>query len=458
MSLVSEEFLSDFRLPKAIQQLVEVLSEHQRKIDGVKAPSSTRKIPYEELLQAFSTIRGSKLYFPYLGSGIGKGPLVELLDGSVKYDMISGIGVHFFGHSHPKLTAIAIAASLSDILIEGNLQQNADSVELVQLLTKVSGLPHCFLTSSGVMANENAIKIAFQKNFPASRVLAFDQCFAGRSLTFSQVTDKPVFRQGLPLNIAVDYIPYFDPENPEESTQLAVHTLKKLLSRYPRAHALMLFELIQGEGGVYSGSHSFFKALMAVLKEHHIAILVDEIQTFGRTTELFAYQHFGLQDDVDIATIGKLSHCCATLFTEEYRPKPGLLSQTFTSSTACIRACKWIIEALLQGNFYGQNGRVKEVEQRFHSQLQSLSDQFPHIIRGPFGVGGMVAFTPYDGEQGKVAAFVQKLFDAGVITFVAGSQPTRVRMLAPIGVITNDEIDDVMSIIKKVLTESSLCM
>ncbi len=458
MSLVSEEFLSDFRLPKAIQQLIEVLSEHQRKINGVKPPSSTGQVRYEEMLQAFSRIRGSKLYFPYLGSGIGKGSLVELLDGSVKYDMISGIGVHFFGHSHPELTAIAISSSLSDILIEGNLQQNADSVELVQLLSRVSGLPHCFLTSSGVMANENALKIAFQKNFPASRILAFDRCFAGRSLTFSQVTDKPAFRQGLPLNVPVDYIPYFDSEHPEESTQLAVHTLKKLLYRYPRTYALMLFELIQGEGGVYSGSHAFFKALMDILKENHIAILADEIQTFGRTSELFAYQHFGLQEYIDIATIGKLSHCCATLFSEEYQPKPSLLSQTFTSSTACIRASKWIIETLVQGNFYGQKGRVKEIEQRFHNHLESLHEQFPEMIKGPFGVGGMIAFTPYNGEQDKVASFIQKLFDAGVITFIAGSQPTRVRMLVPVGVITDDEIDDVMSIIRKVLTEPSLCM
>ena len=79
------------------------------------------------------------------------------------------------------------------------------------------------------MANENALKIAFQKNAPATRLLAFDRCFAGRSLIFSQVTDKPVFREGLPLNQAVDYIPFYDPERPEESTREAVLALKKPL-------------------------------------------------------------------------------------------------------------------------------------------------------------------------------------------------------------------------------------
>jgi 4-aminobutyrate aminotransferase-like enzyme len=52
-------------------------------------------------LQEFAADRGGKLFYDYIGSGIGNGPLVELADGSVKYDFITGIGVHYFGHSHP---------------------------------------------------------------------------------------------------------------------------------------------------------------------------------------------------------------------------------------------------------------------------------------------------------------------------------------------------------------------
>lgn len=453
MSVIGQEFIKDPRIAVHVQKLVEVLIEHQKKISGVKSPISDKKIRYDELIQAFSLIRGANLYYPYLGSGIGNGSLVELLDGSVKYDMISGIGVHYFGHSHPELAAIAITAGLSDTIMQGNLQQNADSLELSELLTNASKLPHCFLSTSGVMANENALKIAFQKNAPASRILAFDHCFAGRTLTFSQVTDKPAFRQGLPLNVPVDYIPYYDAERPEESTKQAVAALKKILFRYPKSYALMIFELVQGEGGFYYGSRDFFKALMEILKEEKIAIFADEIQTFGRTSELFAYQHFDLDEYVDISAIGKLSLCCATFFTEEYQPKPALLSQTFTSSTACIRAGKWIIQKLLDGGYYGRHGRVNEIQNRFHKHLSELHNEYPDLIRGPFGIGGMVAFTPFDGEQSKVVAFVQKLFDEGVITFIAGSNPTRVRMLVPVGVITDEEIDQVMAIIKQVLLQ-----
>ncbi|KAF3362129.1 Uncharacterized protein PHSC3_001441 [Chlamydiales bacterium STE3] len=457
MSLVSEEFLSDSRLSPHIAKLVDLLVEHQNKIQGIRKPSAGRKLRYDELIRAFSLSRGANLYYPYLGSGIGKGSLVELLDGSVKYDMISGIGVHYFGHSHPELASIAISAALSDIIMQGNLQQNADTLELSELLINASGLPHCFLTSSGVMANENALKIAFQKNFPANRILAFDHCFAGRSLTFSQVTDKPAFRHHLPINIPVDYIPYFDAARPEESTKNAIEALKKAIIRYPKSHALMIFELIQGEGGFYPGTTAFFKALMEILKEQHIAIFADEIQTFGRTSELFAYQHFDLEEFVDISAIGKLSLCCATFFTEEYQPKPALLSQTFTSSTVCIRAGKWIVQKLLEGHFYGEQGRVMEIQNRFHTHLKKLNDDYPQLAKGPYGLGGMIAFTPFDGDPEKIVVFVQKLFEEGVITFVAGSFPTRVRMLVPVGVITDEEIDEVMAIVKKVLIASMPC-
>lgn len=449
---VSEDLIGS-KLLKAKELLLEIIQEKQAKITGIKPADPNLEVRYEELLKAFSLFRGSNLWYPYIGSGVGKGALVELLDGSVKYDMISGIGVHFFGHSHPGLIGTAVDAAMSDVIMQGNLQQNLDSLKLAELLVNGSGLPHCFLCSSGVMANENALKIAFQKNAPANRILAFERCFAGRSLTFSQITDKPSFRQGLPLNIPVDYIPYYDSTRPEESTADAVKALKKYIQRYPRGHAIMIFELIQGEGGFYYGTTEFFKALMEILKEHRIAVFSDEVQTFGRTSELFAFQHFGLEEYIDISAIGKLSLCCATLFTEEYKPKPGLLSQTFTSSTSAIEAGKWVVQKLLEGHFYGQNGRIMEIQQRFHMHLKKLEEKYPRLIEGPFGLGAMVAFTAFGGSLEKATQFTKALFEQGVITFIAGDNPTRVRMLPPAGIIHDAEIDDVMSIIETVLRQ-----
>lgn len=449
--LIASHFKNDPRVLEAKRLLMEAVQSYQKSITAIRPPQSELIQSYEEILNAFHIIRGGKLYFPYLGSGWGHGPLVELLDGSIKYDMISGIGPHFWGHSYPPLIEVAIEAAFNDTIMQGHLQQNYDAVLLSQQLIKASGLDHCFLSSSGAMANENALKLAFQNRFPAHRVLAFEKCFMGRTLALSQITDKPAFREGLPSILPVDYIPFYHEDDPEGSTQRALQMLHKHLARYPHQHAIMCFELIQGEAGFNMGTTQFFTSLMNVLKDHNIPIFIDEIQTFGRTPQLFAYQHFKLDDFVDVVSIGKLSQVCATLFRSSLKPKAGLLSQTFTSSTIALQTSDWIIQHLQSDNFYGHEGKLVRLHARFEEHFKRLESQWPDRIRGPYGIGAMVIFTPFDGETQRVARFVQDLFQAGVISFVAGSHPTRVRFLIPAGVMTLEDVDSVMHIVEKVL-------
>jgi 4-aminobutyrate aminotransferase-like enzyme len=453
ISLIASRLKQDPRLKEGKRLLMEAVRDYQRSLTSIRPPQLEFIQTYEETLETFYSIRGGKLYFPYLGSGWGHGPFVELLDGSIKYDMISGIGPHFWGHSYPPLIEVAIDAALSDTIMQGHLQQNQDAFLLSQLLVQASGLDHCFLASSGAMANENALKLAFQKKFPANRILAFDKCFMGRTLALSQITDKPAFRQGLPLQLPVDYIPFYQMNDPEGSTKNALKALHQHVARYPQQHAVMCFELIQGEGGFNMGTTDFFITLMKVLKEHEIPIFIDEVQTFGRTTQLFAYQHFRLEDYVDLVSIGKLSQVCATLFRASLKPKPGLLSQTFTSSTIALQTSYWIIQQLLSDHFYGPSGKLVHLHDRFEEHFKRLEAQWPDHIRGPYGVGAMVIFTPFDGEVQQVARFVQNLFQAGVISFVAGSNPTRVRFLIPAGVMTLEDVDAVIQIVEKVLAQ-----
>jgi acetylornithine/N-succinyldiaminopimelate aminotransferase len=449
--LKAGELMTDPRIAQAKKLLLDTVRDHQNEIDRIRPPIPGLVEGYTQLLKEFAELRGGKLWFPYIGSGIGHGSLVELLDGSVKYDFINGIGPHYFGHSHPALIEASIDAALSDTIMQGHLQQNLDSVELSILLAKTSKMDHVFLASSGVMANENALKIAFQKRFPANRVLAFDHCFVGRTLAASQITDKPTFREGLPSNLFVDYVPFYDANHPEGSTEKALSVLKTHLARHPGQYAVMVFELVQGEGGFYPGSTTFFRTLMKCLKEHHVAIFDDEIQTFGRLPELFACHYFGVDDLVDIISIGKLSQVCATLLTEEFRPRPGLLSQTFTGSTSAIRASKVIIDELLNGDYFGPKGKITKIYNYFHNKLEELSKRHPNLIRGPFGIGCMIAFTPLDGSPQKVTQFVQDLFEAGVMGFIAGSNPTRVRFLVPAGAVSPKDIDEVILLIEKTL-------
>src|SRR5688572_6899757 len=161
---VAQALFSDPRVAQAKQLLLAALAEHQRGLTGVRPARGELKVAYEEMVKQFSGARGGPLFFPYLGSGIGRGSLVELADGSVKYDMISGIGVHYLGHSHPLLAEVAIDAALRDTVMQGNLQQNVECVKLAQTLIDFANrdqnnkrLPHCFFTSSGAMANENAL-------------------------------------------------------------------------------------------------------------------------------------------------------------------------------------------------------------------------------------------------------------------------------------------------------------
>ncbi|MBI5569020.1 MAG: aminotransferase class III-fold pyridoxal phosphate-dependent enzyme [Desulfomonile tiedjei] len=453
---LARQLFSDPRVARAKALMLEALKDHQGRISGVKPPDQALRAPYEEVLQEFGRIRAGNLFYPYIGSGIGRGPLVELADGSVKYDFISGIGVHHWGHSNPVLVEAALDAALRDTIMQGNLQQNLESTELARMLLDAAratgaGLKHCFFSTSGAMANENALKIIFNERAPADRLLAFDGCFAGRTLGLSQVTDRPAYRAGLPAMLAVDYVPFFDPEQPGESIRAAMNRVKSHLARYPGRYAAMIFELVLGEGGFLPGDRAFFISLMEVLKENNITILLDEVQTFGRTTQLFAFQHFQLEEYVDVVTLGKLSQVCATLFRAEYAPPPGLLSQTFTGSTSAIFASRAMVKGMLEGGFFGSDGKNARLHQHFAKRLSELEERHPDLIEGPFGLGTMIAFTPFGGDPAKTNRFIHALFDAGVIAFYCGADLSRVRFLVPAGAVTFDHIDEVMGIVEETL-------
>jgi len=453
-----EQFKKDQRVQEARRLLGEALAEHQENIFMVKPPAEELKISYAQALEEIGKLRGRALVYPYLSSGLGKGALVELGDGSVKYDFITGIGVHYMGHNHPKLLEAGIDAAIEDTVMQGNLQQNTKSLELLRRFVnaacrKGADLQHCFLTSSGAMANENAFKIIFQKKSPAHRLLAFERCFSGRSMASAQMTYKPEVREGLPKVLEIDYIPFFEAENPKESTDKSVSCLKELLAQHPEEYAGMCFELIQGEGGYYPGDRDFFIALMKVLKENNVAVMIDEIQTFGRTSEFFAFQYFGLDQYVDVVSVGKMSQVCATLFTPEFNPKPGLLSQTFTSSTAAIYAACVILEQLENGGYLGEEGKIEYYARYFVDRLKGLSEKYPEKIRGPFGLGAMIGFTVFDGSPEKTKQFLSELYGSGVLGFMAGKDPSRVRFLIPVGAVTEEDIDGVCGIMEKVLKD-----
>ncbi|MFG0326540.1 MAG: aminotransferase class III-fold pyridoxal phosphate-dependent enzyme [Phycisphaerales bacterium JB037] len=458
---VGDEFRTSPAVRAAVDTILAELRAKQAKLTDIAPPRGELVESYNQLMDRASQTRGRGLYYPYLGSGLGNGALVELADGSVKWDMICGIGVHFFGHSDPDLVEAAMLAGLDDTPRHGNLLSNFDAYRFSETLLheakKNSNLAHCFLTTSGAMANENALKLCYQRNMPASRVIAFRDCFMGRSTTMAQIGDSAPYRVGIPLTTQVDYMPFYDHVAVERMghgkyIDMAVMHLQQYIDRYPGQHACFIFELIQGEGGFNTSTRDYFKALMELCKANNIAVWDDEIQTFGRTDRMFAYEHYDLGEYVDVFCVGKMTQVCATLFTEEYNPKPGLLSGTFTGDSAGFAVGNRIIERLRDGNYYGDDGLHVQHHKAFAAEVRKLIDKhpdwFPPVTPVPGapgvadlvgGVGGMMRFTPFAGQAKPIIEACKKIYDEGVILFYCGHGPHHIRMLPPLGVMKMED-------------------
>ncbi|MCA9286828.1 MAG: aminotransferase class III-fold pyridoxal phosphate-dependent enzyme [Phycisphaerales bacterium] len=451
----------------SIDALVEELRRHQSALTGARPATAALQETYESWLARHAEARGKAALYPYVGSGIGNGALVELADGSVKWDMINGIGVHMFGHSDPDMVATALRAAMSDTVMEGNLQFNADSIVFAETLVaeaaRGSRLRHCFVTNSGCMANESALKICLQKNHPAPRVIAFADCFMGRSTTMAQIGDSAAGRVGLPLNVLVDYMPFYDPEHGTRSIDYAVWHLRQMIARYPGQYACFVMELVQGEGGFNQAPREYFVALMEVCKEHGIAVWADEVQTFGRTESMFHFQQLDLGAYVDVATIGKMSQACAAIYSEEYNPKPGLLSGTFIGGAVELQVGARVLERMRDGGYYGPDGRNARLQEAFRARAAKLVESHPEWftpvphpsglrrVNTPYfgGVGGMMRLTPFGGDKGMVTKALAAMFEEGVVAFYCGHGPFHVRFLPPVGVMEPDHFDEVFEITER---------
>ena len=447
---------ADSRIAEARRLIAEAVADHSRGIQDVRVANPDLSVDYQQLLSRLAETRGGPPFWPYLSSGLGHGPYVELADGSVKLDFIGGIGVHGAGHSHESMIDAALDAALEDTVMQGNLQQHPPSIKMSERLIQMASvggaaIDHCLLSTSGAMANENALKIALHHKFPADRIIAFDNAFAGRSLAMAALTDRPNYRMGLPLALNVDYLPFRDASNPERSLRWAVDELHRLLNRHPGRYAAFWAEPIAGEGGYYPGSHDFFRALCEPLREAGVPIIFDEVQSFSRTSKPYAFQHYGLDEFADIVTVGKITQVCATLYGEAFKPKGPILSQTFTGASSSIATGLKMLDLLDSGECFGSEGQNVVRNRYFADKLSSLAEKYPALIRGPFGEGMMIAFTPGDGSAEQAKQLMMTMYEVGLLGFVCGSDPTRIRFLPPPATTTVEHIDAAI-----VLLETSL--
>ncbi|MDE0887983.1 MAG: aminotransferase class III-fold pyridoxal phosphate-dependent enzyme [Phycisphaerales bacterium] len=462
---VADSFRQSPDVVAALDAVIQRLESSQSSITEPRPPVDGGTETLEGWLARSAEARGKGALYPYVGSGIGNGPLVELVDGSVKWDMINGIGVHMFGHSDPGLVRVALESALGDVVMEGNLQYNSESIETAEFLSqeaaKGSRLSNCFTTNSGAMANESALKVCQQKTNGAPRVIAFQDCFLGRSTTMAQIGDSAAGRVGIPLNTHVDYMPFYDPAMGERSIEMAVWHLDECLKRYPGQHSCFIFELVQGEGGFRTAPREFFVPLMEMCRERGVPVWDDEVQTFGRNTEMYYYDVLGLGEYVDVLTLGKMSQICACLYTDEFNPKPGLLSGTFIGSSSALQVGLAALRRLRDGGYYGPDGRIAGLQAAFREHANAFVAAHPEwfppavdtlgrpITELVAGTGGMCRLTPFGGSRAKIMKALHIMFAEGLIAFICGHDPYHLRFLPPVGVMEPAQFGPVFEVLER---------
>jgi acetylornithine aminotransferase len=375
-----------------------------------------------------------------------------LADGRWVLDFALGIGVHLFGHGNLDLIESAIGAAASDLVMQGNLVFNREYHALMKALLAhaPAGMENCWLSLSGADANENALKLLRQKRNGRPGVIAFRGCFHGRTGAMAEITDRPDYRIGLPRTFSVKYIPFYDRHDPDSAAK-TLAALRGIIRQKGDQIAAFIVELVQGEAGFVTAPREFFVSLFEECRRAGIPIWADEVQTFARTSELFATDLLALSEYIDVITIGKVFQGSAVLLRKTFAPDPALISGTYSGATVPMAVAIRMIEKLTSEGMFGPEGREKQLERLTREHLERLGRKHPGVISEVDGVGAMLAFRIGDGALEGTREFIRRCFDAGLVLYYGGHEPACIRLFLPAGVLTNDELADAFAIIDRCL-------
>jgi len=221
----------------------------------------------------------------------GEGARVWDSNGKEYLDALGGIAVTALGHSHPAVTA-AINEQAAKLIHTSNTYHIEAQTALGDKLCTIAGMDKAFFGNSGAEANEAMIKIARlharKRKIDAPVIVVMEGSFHGRTLATLSATGSRKVQAGFePLVQGFVRVPFND-----------VDSLRAVAENNPHVVAVM-FEPIQGEGGIVLPDESYIDAVRAVCDENHWLMMLDEIQCgMGRTGEWFAYQHSDSVPDV----------------------------------------------------------------------------------------------------------------------------------------------------------------
>mgnify|MGYP000571140946 CR=1 FL=1 len=223
---------------------------------------------------------------------LDKGDGVHLYDtdGKEYLDFGAGIAVFALGYNNKEYND-ALKAQIDKLVHTSNYFYNEPAAKAAKMLTKATGMDRVFFTNSGTEAVEGAIKLAkkyayLKDGSTDHEIIAMEHSFHGRSMGALAVTGNKHYQEAFgPMIPGIRFAQYNNLES-----------VKELVNEKTCA---IIFETVQGEGGVYPAKKEFIEGVRKLCDEKGILLILDEIQCgMGRTGSMFAYQQYGVKPDV----------------------------------------------------------------------------------------------------------------------------------------------------------------
>ena len=360
----------------------------------------------------------------------GEGVYLYDTDGKKYLDFAAGIAVEALGYGNRKYND-ALKDQIDKLMHTSNLYYNLPIMEAAEKILKVSKMDRVFFTNSGTEAIEGAIKAA--KKYAYTRdghtdheIIAMNHSFHGRSLGALSVTGNKHYQEPFePLLGGIRFAEFNDLESVK--AQLTDKT------------CAILFETVQGEGGIYPATQEFMDGIEKICKERDILLILDEIQCgMGRTGEMFAWQGYGVKPD--IMTSAKALGCGvpvgAFLMTEriaEKSLKPGDHGTTYGGNPFVGAAVSTVLDIFEELNL---PAHVKEISAYLEEKLDVLVDKYDCLTqrRGVGLIQGVVTTKP-------VGEITSKALEEGLLIISAGSDVLR---FVPPLVIEKEHVDEMI--------------
>lgn len=349
-------------------------------------------------------------------------------------DFAAGIAVFALGYSNDAYKT-AVKEQVDKLVHTSNLFYNEPAAKAAKKITQLTGMDRVFFTNSGTEAIEGAIKLvrkyAYNKDGRTDHeIIAMKHSFHGRSMGALAVTGNKHYQEAFgPMIPGIKFAQYND-----------LDSVKELVNDKTCA---IIFETVQGEGGIYPATKEFIEGVRKLCDEKGILLILDEIQCgMGRTGSMFAFQQYGVKPD--ILTVAKALGCGvpvgAFAATEEVAKAlvPGDHGTTYGGNPLACAAATKVFE-LFEKQHVLDN--VKEVSAYFEEKLDELVETIDVVVerRGMGLMQGLeLSVNPKD--------VIAKALDNGLILFSAGTNV--IRFVPPL-VITKADVDECIAKLKK---------